>query len=60
MFITKEKLRFSLICSFYCCLVKKDWTLKVALQFVIRGLVTYKLIAFKKTKCSLAFVKGLK
>ena len=29
-FITKEKLHFSLICSFYCCLMKKGWALKVA------------------------------
>ena len=30
MFITNEKLHFSLICSCYYCLVKKDWALKVA------------------------------
>ena len=30
MFIAKEKLHFSLICSFYCCLVKGGWALKVA------------------------------
>ena len=30
MFITKEKLYFSLNCSFYCCLVKDAWALKVA------------------------------
>ena len=29
-FITKEKLHFSLIYSFYCCLVKERWALKVA------------------------------
>ena len=42
MFIAKEKLHFSLICNFYCCLVKGGWALKVA----------YKLVAYKKTKCS--------
>ena len=30
MFIAKGKLYFSLICSFYCCLVKRGWGLKVA------------------------------
>ena len=30
MFIVKEKLHFSLICIFYCCLVKEGWALKVA------------------------------
>ena len=38
MIITKWKLHFSLISSFYCCLVKEGWTLKVAMQ----GLVAYK------------------
>ena len=28
--IAKEKLLFSLICSFYCCLVKRGWALEVA------------------------------
>ena len=28
--IAKEKLHFSLICSFYCCLVKRGWALEVA------------------------------
>ena len=28
MFIAKGKLYFSLICSFYCCLVKGDWGLR--------------------------------
>ena len=36
--VTKEKLHFSLICSFCCCLVKKCWALKFAYQ----GLVAYK------------------
>ena len=30
MFIAKGKLYFSLIGSFYCCLVKRGWSLKVA------------------------------
>ena len=47
--ITKGKLYFSLICSFYCWLVKKVWGLKVAKQFAIRGLVAYKLVAYKKS-----------
>ena len=29
-FVTKEKHHFSLICSFYCCLVKEGGALKVA------------------------------
>ena len=45
--ITKEKLHFSLICCFYCCLVKWGRALKVAYQFAIRGLVAYKQIAYK-------------
>ena len=28
--IAKEKLHFSLICSFYCCIVKRGWALEVA------------------------------
>ena len=48
MFIAKEKLHFSLICSFYCFLVKRGCALKVAKQFATRGLVTYKLVAYKK------------
>ena len=47
--ITKEKLHFSLIYSFYCCLVKEDWALKVAYQFEVWVLVAYKLVAYKKT-----------
>ena len=50
--ITKENLHFSLICSFYCCLVKRGWALKVAKQFAILGLVAYKPIAYKKDKCT--------
>ena len=50
-FIAKEKLHFSLNCS-HCCLVKRDWALKVAQQFVTLGLVVYKLVAYKKTKRS--------
>ena len=41
-FIGKEKIHFSLTYSFYCCLVKEAWVLKVAQQFAIRGLVAYK------------------
>ena len=37
-----------LIYSFYCCLVKEGWPLKVALQFTIWGLVAYKPVAYKK------------
>ena len=48
MFIAKGKLYFSLICSFYCCLVKRSWGLKVAQQFSMRGLVVYKLVSYKK------------
>ena len=47
-FITKEKLHFSLICSFYGFLVKKGRALKVAWQFAIRELVAYKPAAYKK------------
>ena len=46
----KEKLHFSLICSFYC-LVKGGWTLNVSKQFPILGLVTYKLVVYQKSKC---------
>ena len=42
--LLKRKFHFSVICSFYCCLVKK-----VTQQFVIQGLVSYKPFAFKKT-----------
>ena len=48
MFITKEKLHFSLFYNFFCCLVKEVWALKVAYQLVIRGLVAYKPVAYKK------------
>ena len=51
-YFTKEKLHFSLICSFCCCLVKKGWALKVAEQFAIRGLVAYKPVVYKKRKCT--------
>ena len=50
-FITKEKLHFSLICIFYCGLVKKGWALKVAVQFAVPGLVAYNPVAYKKNKC---------
>ena len=54
-FITKEKLHISLhfspLYSFYCCLMKKGWVLKVAWQFDIQGLAAYKLVAYKKTRC---------
>ena len=40
----KGKDPLSLICRFYCCTVKKGWTLKVA----IRGLMAYKPVAHKK------------
>ena len=46
--ITNEKLHFSLICSFYYCLVKKGWALKVASEFAIRWLVAYESVAYKK------------
>ena len=49
-----EKLHFSLICSFYCCLMKEGYVLKVAKQFAVPGLVAYKPIAYKKTKCNLS------
>ena len=51
-FIAKEKLHFLSICSFYCCLVKGGWALKVAYQFAMWVLVAYKLVAYKKIKCS--------
>ena len=47
-FITKGKLHFSLIYRFYCCLVKEGWALEIAYQFVIRELVAYKPVAYKK------------
>ena len=47
-FITKDKLHFSLICIFYCGLVKKGWALKVAVQFAVRELVASKPVADKK------------
>ena len=46
--ITKEKLHFSLVCSFYFCLAKEGWALKAAEQFTMRGLVAYKPVAYKK------------
>ena len=42
----KTPLFFNL--KLFCCLVKEDWSLKVALQFTIQGLVSYKLVAYKK------------
>ena len=51
-FIAKEKLHFLSICSFYCCLVKGGWALKVAYQFAMWVLVAYKLVAYKNIKCS--------
>ena len=45
-FIAKEKLHLSLICIFYCCLVKKGWAMKVAVQFTVRGLVAYNPVAY--------------
>ena len=47
-FIRQEKLHFSLIYSFYCCLVIDGWAVKVAQQFAIQGLVAYNLITYKK------------
>ena len=35
----KGKTSLFFICSFYCCLVKEGWTLKVVQQFAIWGLV---------------------
>ena len=32
--------------------MKGGWTLKAAYQFYMRGLVAYKLVVYKKTKCS--------
>ena len=51
-YITTKKLHFSLTCVFYWCLVKDVWALKVIWQFVIRGLVAYKPVAYKKNKSS--------
>ena len=48
MLITKKKLHFSLICSFYFCLVKGGWAMKVAKQFAIQGLIAYKPVGYKK------------
>ena len=31
----------------YCCLEIEDWTLKVGWKFAIRGLVAYKVVAYK-------------
>ena len=47
-FSRKDKLHFSLTCNFYRCLVNEGWHLKVAWQFVIPGLVTYKPVAYKQ------------
>ena len=47
--ITKKKLHFSLVCSFYFCLAKEGWALKAAEQFTIRGLVAYKPVGYKKS-----------
>ena len=46
--ITPTTPRLGLICSFYCYLVKKGLALKVAKQLSIRGLVTYKPVAYIK------------
>ena len=35
-----------------CCLVKGGRAMKVAQQFAIRGLVAYKQVTYRKTKCS--------
>ena len=48
----KGKTPLFFICSFYCCLVKEGWTLKVVQQFFIQSLVAYKLIAYKKPSVS--------
>ena len=48
MLITQEKLHFSLICSFYCCLVKEGWVLKVVHQFAIWGLAAFRRATYKK------------
>ena len=47
----KGKTPLFFINSFYCCLVKEVRALKVAQQFAVRGLVAYKLVAYKKLKC---------
>ena len=52
-FITKEKLHFSVTCSFYCCLEKELSALKVAFQFAIRGLVVYKPVTYNKKGISI-------
>ena len=44
-FLSKGKFHFPLIRSFCCCLLKEGWTLKVAYQFAIPGLVAYKPVA---------------
>ena len=50
-----------LLQSSYCYLVKEGWALKVAYQFTIRGLVAYKLVAYKCIFSfgSRLFVRGL-
>ena len=48
----KGKTPLFFVCSFYYCLVKEDWTLKVVQQFSIPRLVAYKLIAYKKPSVS--------
>ena len=47
-FITKVKLHFSIICSFYCCLEKEGWALKVAYQIAIPGLAAYKPVSYEQ------------
>ena len=49
-FLSKGKSHFPLIHSFYCCLVKEGWALKLAEQFAIPGLVAYKPVAYKKNQ----------
>ena len=48
----KRKTPLFFICSFYCCLVKEHWTLKVVQKFAISGLVAYKLIGYENRSVS--------
>ena len=59
-FITEGRLIFSLICSFYCCLVKEGWTPENCLAICHRGLFAYKPVVYKKIKyMQLSFNKEL-
>ena len=45
----------TLVCCFYCYVVKEGRALKVASQFVIRWLVAYKPVAYKKISTSFVY-----